>query len=91
MKLTKAQRHLLEEVARHTTGYPGFDGRPMYDGIEAGIATRLAEKGLVSLPAGHGHIFGHRNGVMITDAGRAALRPMAELRTDSEEMASNAP
>lgn len=73
MKLTDRQRKLLADIAQHTRGAPGFDGRPIYDGIEANVARRLAEKGLVVLPAGHGYVFGHSNGVTITPAGRAAL------------------
>jgi hypothetical protein len=78
VKLTKAQREMLIDVQRHTHRGPGFDGRPMYDGREAGIASRLAAKGLVVLPAGHGFVFGHRGGVTITPEGRAALEANRE-------------
>lgn len=74
VKLTKPQREMLERARMHTHGGPGFDGATIFDGREANIASRLADKGLVHLPAGHGYVFGGPNGVTITEAGRAALK-----------------
>ena len=67
-KLTKVQRAMLKEAANK-----GTDGVMILDGHEARVATRLAEKGLVVLPAGHGYYFGRLLRVRATDLGRDVL------------------
>lgn len=71
MKLTKAQAHMLSDcLASDAAG-----GITIFDGVMAGVATRLHEKGLVTLPAGHGFLFySNLHRVRITPAGRAALK-----------------
>jgi hypothetical protein len=67
-RLTKAQREMLADLPRH------HGELTMFDGNEARVASNLARKGLVSLPAGHGMVFGgFLLKVRLTDLGRSAI------------------
>lgn len=72
-KLTKAQIAMLNRAAAR-----GTDGVMCCDGVEALVASRLAAKGYVTLPAGHGYYFSPLLRVRLTEAGRAILTQKGE-------------
>ena len=73
-ELTKRQTELLGSISDATYLDGSGNGLVMSDGVQAAVASRLEAKGLVTVPAWHGVIFGGFIGVRITPAGRAALR-----------------
>lgn len=71
MRLTEAQRTLLNRAAIHSFEDGSGSGAPILDGFQARTADRLESNGLVKRTLPHsGHVFGFAR---ITEAGRAAL------------------